>query len=758
MTTTARRARALIVLSTSIAVLAAWPSVAAADVSLSDARIDGGTTSTSSPPGGVLPASVQGSVSGTNWRATRWTIGSSTGCYNHSDWDSGDHTVNFQNNGKNTVTAPGGPGANYSVVYTPYTTNDCSGSAAGEPASLINALSVTSPGPNPDLVERCGINLMLVLDESGSIASSGATGAVRSATKAFLGALSGTGSEVSIVDFSTTAGRPIGYTTVTADSIENTFTPYIDNTNGDGYNPAGWTNWEAAFHEVGQANGQGTLADLVVFMTDGDPTAKNKPGGGTITNLTEGDVGALRQAEQEANQVKDDGSHVFMLGVGAAVNNARSADRLTAVSGFQQYPGNPFGESDFTLEDDFDQLAAALRQIVLELCESSVTVTKLVDEGDGVYKPDSGWEFTGEVSTSSGGYTWVLPAPPPKTGPRTETTNEKGVATFQWDTGNADATSTLSLSEQLQDGYEFVDAACNVTQTTRRRSRVRNRLMLPTPAGEVTLGPNQYASCTVRNRIRPGTIEIEKNATPESRRPFIFSGSLGDFTLIDNSADDDSSRTFTGLAPGTYTVSEMVPDNWELSGITCTPPTAAVIEGTQATITLAPGGSVVCTFDDRRIDPPPPPEPPEPPTPPGPPVPPEPPVPPPTTHLRVVKTMPRVARVGKRIGFRLTVTNTGQVAARDVKMADVPPANVAVAALKANRRPQRGGGYALWHLGRLAAGASRTVRGSVLVERGAPGIKRNWVFAAAVNARLAQDRADTRLRAAQSGRAPAVTG
>ena len=132
----------------------------------------------------------------------------------------------------------------------------------------------------------------------------------------------------------------------------------------------------------------------------------------------------------------------------------------------------------------------------------------------------------------------VLPAPPPKTGPRTETTNEKGVATFQWDTGNANATSTLSLSEQLQDGYEFVDAACNVTQTTRRGSRIRRRLMLPTPTGEVTVGPNQYASCTVRNRIRPGTIEIEKNATPESSLPFSFSGSLGDFTLIDNSAGD----------------------------------------------------------------------------------------------------------------------------------------------------------------------------------------------------------------------------
>jgi hypothetical protein len=69
-----------------------------------------------------------------------------------------------------------------------------------------------------------------------------------------------------------------------------------------------------------------------------------------------------------------------------------------------------------------------------------------------------------------------------------------------------------------------------------------------------------------------------------------------------------------------------------------------------------------------------------------------------------------------------------------------------------------GHGYALWRLRRLAPGASRTIRGSVRIQASSPGLKRNWVFAAAVNARLVQDRADTRIRAARRGRAPAVTG
>ena len=148
---------------------------------------------------------------------------------------------------------------------------------------------------------------MLVLDESGSIGTSGATGAVRNATKAFLGALSGTGSRVSIIDFSTSAARPISYTTVTADSISQTFNPYIDNTNpgGPGYNPSGWTNWEAAFDEVGEGKRAGHQGRPRRLHDRRRPDrAQQGRRRGTITGLTEGDVTALQRAEQESNEVK----------------------------------------------------------------------------------------------------------------------------------------------------------------------------------------------------------------------------------------------------------------------------------------------------------------------------------------------------------------------------------------------------------------------------------------------------------------------
>jgi uncharacterized repeat protein (TIGR01451 family) len=173
------------------------------------------------------------------------------------------------------------------------------------------------------------------------------------------------------------------------------------------------------------------------------------------------------------------------------------------------------------------------------------------------------------------------------------------------------------------------------------------------------------------------------------------------------------------------------------------------------TITLAPGGSVVCTYSDLRLDPPTPTPPPLP----GPEPPPGPtPTPTPTpgpapaevaglpvAALRVLKTAPRLARVGERIRFALTVTNIGTNAAMNVQVADVPPAALTLTGLSATAGMRRVRGNAVWRLGTLAPGASRTVRGSVLIKSGTPGLKRNITLATAANAHLVGARADTRV-------------
>ena len=500
------------------------------------------------------------------------------------------------------MTAPGTPG-DYAVGFTAASTNLCGGTRSDEKL-LPQAVRVTPPAPNPNLEPVCGIDVMLVLDESGSIGNNAQN--VRNAATAFLDALAGTGSKVSITDFSTTATQQVPYTTVTQDSIDKVFAPYLKND----YVPGGWTNWEAAFQVVYQANATpgGTKADMVFFITDGDPTARNKATG-TVTGLPEGDVTALRPAAAEADLVKAQGSHVIAMGVGAAVTDAKSARRLTAISGFDKYPTpqSDLGKADYTLVENFGDLAKALREFAVALCKSSVSVTKLVDEGDGIFRPDPDWEITATVTPSSGSYTWVQPAPPPETGRVTVVTGNAGVAAFQWKPSDPTATSKVSIQEEVRPGYEPVGWEC-VKNAPGRTTKV-------TTSGTGgsfqtdTLGPNEYARCTLKNRILPGTIEIEKHAWPETGQKFSFTGSppLGNFSLTDDGDQGPSSRTFTGLVPGTYTVSELVPEDWELTGIVCTDP--VTIAGSQVTIPLAAGGSVVCTYSDRRIDPPSPPEP-----------------------------------------------------------------------------------------------------------------------------------------------------
>ena len=752
------------------AALAAWPGAAGAAITPSAATLDG-VTSTSAPPGSVMRATVTANVSlFTTWSATRVGFGTEpAACIDHPNQYAGHgRRASFD------VTAPGTPGS-YDVDFTPNTSYNCGGPAGGT-LTLQHGLTVTEPAPNPNLPPRCGINVMLVLDESTSISASGETETVRNATRAFLNALAGTGAKVSIIDFSTTAAQRVPYTTVTDATIADVFEPYLRN----GYRPDGYTNWEAAFQKTREANTEGTLADLVVFITDGDPSARNNPPHSPIANLTPGDVSAMRGAATEADLVKGQGSHVLALGVGAAVTQEASAQRLTAISGFDQAPPADFSAADYTLVRNFDLLAAALRRIAVELCRSSVTVTKLVDEGDGVYRPDPGWSFTTTVSTSTGGFTWLLPTP--GTGDsRTAVTDTDGVASFQWKPSDATATSTVTVEEQLKPGFDFVDIACqlNAIDPSGSRRRVVRRTLSTMPIATAPIAPGHYATCLVRNKIRQGTIEIEKRATPQSAKAFDFTGSLGAFSLVDQAGGTASSKVFGPLPPGTYTVGELVPNHWELTGVTCIPGSAAMIVGAQVTITLAPEGAVVCRYNDRRLEPPviEPPEPnPEPPgtTPPGttpPGTTPPGTTPPGTTppapasgassplaaaQIRVVKTAALVARVGERVRFTLTVANVGSVAATDVRVADVPSPALELTSLAATGSPRRIRGSLEWRFGTLAPGARRTVRGSVVIRAGTPGLKLNLAIATAVNAQLVVDRADTRVVGART--VPNFTG
>ena len=114
----------------------------------------------------------------------------------------------------------------------------------------FNGPAVAAPGEsqvpiaNPDLTLGCGIDISVVLDESSSIASAGATEDVRRAFRAFVQALNNTGSRMAVSEFSTVARLPLpgaaqrNYTTVTNATAADIFNPYITNN----FNPNGRTN------------------------------------------------------------------------------------------------------------------------------------------------------------------------------------------------------------------------------------------------------------------------------------------------------------------------------------------------------------------------------------------------------------------------------------------------------------------------------------------------------------------------------------
>jgi len=125
---------------------------------------------------------------------------------------------------------------------------------------------------------------------------------------------------------------------------------------------------------------------------------------------------------------------------------------------------------------------------------------------------------------------------------------------------------------------------------------------------EVTLttASGRTAKASITRAIQGAQIVIVKDAVPDDPQDFSFSTTGGlvpaTFTLDD---DDDltlpNTQTFTGLAPGTYTVTEADPSpGFLLTAIDCTAGGSGDVPSRTATITLTPGATVTCTFVNEK--------------------------------------------------------------------------------------------------------------------------------------------------------------
>lgn len=640
-------------------------------------------------------------------------------------------------------------------------------------ALLATVVSTASAVTNPDLQPACGTKVVMVLDESGSIQSTpGAESAVRSAANAFASGLADTGSQLAIIEFGSAAKRIFDYTNVTSGvggSLATKFQTYFSGTAtpADVYDSPSqtgvWTNWQDALEEVRLLNDASGVAPLVVFITDGDPTAIN-----TATGVLEGvaNATALTPAIVQADAVKTQGSHILAVGVGAALNNAASLARLTAISGpdtVTDAASVDLASTDVLAIADFASLPTALPTLVNALCQSSVTLTKVIDNGQGPVPGGAGWQFDGNVSTATGSYTWLAPNPG-AAGPRSAATGADSAATFQWKPSVA-TSSTITLTEVERQGYRLAGVTCQVTSPS-AQTPVSLPVVVTGATFRATLGTTDVVTCVVRNiKINPA-LTIAKTATPAVVSPgatvtwTVTVTNTGDVDLANVVVTDpiatgcQTAATPASLGVGasialtcaTQNVTQPVTNT---ATVTATDPQGTPLAPTSATATVTVAIPPVTVATPPVV----------------PPAPPVVDVPAPSggtigvpqTTLGIDKRGPSAARAGQVITYRIKITNTGTVVAQDVVMRDRVPTGMALAAKPAGVQLVKG--VAIFTVGTLDPGASSTILLKFRIDRPVVGIRTNVATASGSNAREVRDSTRTRIiKVTGRIRIPVVTG
>lgn len=339
---------------------------------------------------------------------------------------------------------------------------------------------------NPAFPGACGLSIAMVFDTSSSINSTEMT-SFKDAATAFVGTdgLGGTPSNVTMFSFNTTAqtmnsGNSYSLAIEGSAGGNTGWAGAMDEiedlpTTGNGY-----TNWDAALRLVKDTGNY----DMVVFLTDGDPTTY---GDGTIQNTTV-QFRMVEQAVLSANAVKNStgpsGSKTKIVGIGVGLST-NSDLNLQAITG-------PNLGTDYYLASDFDALKTTLKGLATENCGGTISVVKqLQDEyGEITSTSAAGWSFT-----ASGD---VVPGSPVTQVTTTDGTNF-GLEFLDTSIHN------VTIAETPQDDYNFVSASCTnaagtvVTDVEAASFTVPAQLKLST-------------TCTVINRAKPSaaTMIVDK--------------------------------------------------------------------------------------------------------------------------------------------------------------------------------------------------------------------------------------------------------
>ena len=183
--------------------------------------------------------------------------------------------------------------------------------AAGVDSNLDNNKSCvtltkggfTTVSPPPPVPHVCGMNVIFVVDESGSIASpTNNTFNIQSALTSAASVLNVNSSKAALIHFSDNAQIVLPLSTSTYGSITT------------GYAPTGGTNWEAAMVKAQSVAASAGPNTIIVFITDGVPTAFLDNSG--AVQFTTDSVQATNEAIPVVNQIYASGVPIIGIGIG----------------------------------------------------------------------------------------------------------------------------------------------------------------------------------------------------------------------------------------------------------------------------------------------------------------------------------------------------------------------------------------------------------------------------------------------------------
>lgn len=423
---------------------------------------------------------------------------------------------------------------------------------------------------------RCGINVLMILDQSGSIDATEMTN-FKNAAKGVIDSLSGTPSRVAISTFAAQASSPSALTLVPGNV--GALKGQIDALPAQG---SGNTNWDEALSKAAES---GEYYDVALLLTDGDPT-RSRLGDGNAKDT-------LVQAIPSANALKartnpSTGKRTHVMAVGIGLTGAGPINRLKLVS-----------SDSAAYTSTWQGLGPVLGQLAAGTCNDRVTIQKVVQDVAGNPVANSadanGWNFTGTTSAGSLGSGGTFPATAAVNG-------VNGFTSLPLDV-SAGSTPTVTINEQLASGWDYRGAVC----------KVDGNPVTTTPVGatgfKFTGKAGSAMSCEVTNRKLPDPPQLTLKKVLKDHTGAATTVPPGVFTLSATGASlgfsgDANSAAVTDkvVAAGTqYVLGETGPANGYAYGSTwsCTKDGNAFPVTGGNKVTLAGGDKVTCAVTNQ---------------------------------------------------------------------------------------------------------------------------------------------------------------